>query len=109
MPISQRSVSTSELIRDFKSELIRQLFLRFGIWKPSSRLLNRFFTALLFLNSTFRFYPLLQGVEHRLPFTPLDNRTPGRSTTNLPCFQRSNPTVGKVLEFPHHRSYTGVT
>ncbi|GBN60949.1 hypothetical protein AVEN_55957-1, partial [Araneus ventricosus] len=63
-------------------------------------------TGLPFLNSTFRFHPLPLGVELRLPFTLLDNRTLGRPTTNLACFQWSNPTVGKVLEFPHHRSYT---
>ncbi|GBN05027.1 hypothetical protein AVEN_127398-1 [Araneus ventricosus] len=53
-------------------------------------------------NSTFRFHPLPQGVDLRLPFTPLDNRLPGRPTTKPPYSQWSTPTVGKVLEFPHH-------
>ncbi|GBM84863.1 hypothetical protein AVEN_20891-1 [Araneus ventricosus] len=99
LPISQCSLSKSELIRDFKSELITQLFLCSVVRKPRSRLLNRFFSALLVSNSTFRFQPLPQGVELRFPFTPLDNRLPGRPTTKLQYSQRSTPTVGRFLSF----------
>ncbi|GBM62205.1 hypothetical protein AVEN_267875-1 [Araneus ventricosus] len=110
LPISRCLLPKSELIRDFKSELITQLFsalrsLKTKFETPKSVLHRAPFS----LHSTFRFYPLPQGVDLRLPFTPLDNRTHGPPTTNLPCSQWSNPTVGKVLEFPHHRSYTYVT
>ncbi|GBM59780.1 hypothetical protein AVEN_6654-1 [Araneus ventricosus] len=38
-------------------------------------------------------------VELRLLSTPLDNRTPERPTTKLPCSQLSIPTVGWFLSF----------
>ncbi|GBL85621.1 hypothetical protein AVEN_193091-1 [Araneus ventricosus] len=95
---SQFSLSKSESIRDFKSELIAQLFLRSGV--PHVRdFLIRFFTALLLPTPTPLFLSLPQGVELRLPLTPLDNRTPGRPTTKLPCPQWSITTVGWFLSF----------
>ncbi|GBM92683.1 hypothetical protein AVEN_39958-1 [Araneus ventricosus] len=60
---------------------------------PFRASLIRFFTALLVPTPT-PFLSLPQGVELRLPFTPLDNRTPGRPTTKLSCPQWSIPTVG---------------
>ncbi|GBM91627.1 hypothetical protein AVEN_271280-1 [Araneus ventricosus] len=99
VPISQYLLPKSELIRDFKSELITQLF------SALRGLKTKFETN----KSVLRFYPLPQGLELRLPFTPLDNSLPGRPTTKSPDSQWSTPTVGKVLAFPHHRSYTGVT
>ncbi|GBN30165.1 hypothetical protein AVEN_213966-1 [Araneus ventricosus] len=109
VPISQCLLPKSELIRDFKSDLITQLFSALRSLKTQFETPKSILHRAHFLNSTFRFYPLPQGGELRLPFTPLANRTPGRTTSNLPCFQWSTPTVGKVLEFPHHRSYTSVT
>ncbi|GBM34317.1 hypothetical protein AVEN_16417-1 [Araneus ventricosus] len=109
LPISRCLLPKSELIRDFKSELITQLFSALRSLKPKFETPNSVLSPFFLLHSTFRFYPLPQGVELRLPFTPLDNSTPGRPTTNLPRSQWSNPTVGKVLGFCHHRSYTGVT
>ncbi|GBN00273.1 hypothetical protein AVEN_92750-1 [Araneus ventricosus] len=67
----------SELIRDFKSELMTQLF--FGAPESETKFEppKRFFTALLVLHSAFCFYPLPLRVELRLPSAPLGNRTPG--------------------------------
>ncbi|GBN08310.1 hypothetical protein AVEN_181034-1 [Araneus ventricosus] len=85
----------SELIRDFKSELITQL----RCLKPRSRLPK----SVLYRSPRSNFkIPLLslpQGVELRLPFTPLDNYTQGRPTTKLPCSQWPIPTVGWYLSF----------
>ncbi|GBN66805.1 hypothetical protein AVEN_220845-1 [Araneus ventricosus] len=66
---------------------------------PFRASLIRFFAALLVPTPTPPFLSLHQGVELRLPFTPLDNRTPRRPTTKLPCPQWSIPTVGWLLSF----------
>ncbi|GBM44406.1 hypothetical protein AVEN_139040-1 [Araneus ventricosus] len=66
---------------------------------PFRASLIRFFTALFVPAPTPPFLSLPQGVELRLPFTPLDNRTPGGPTTKLPCPQWSIPTVGWFLSF----------
>ncbi|GBL91214.1 hypothetical protein AVEN_195108-1 [Araneus ventricosus] len=66
---------------------------------PFRASLIRFFTALLVPTPTPSFLSLPQGVELRLPFTPLDNQTPGRPTIKLPCPQWSIPTVGWFLSF----------
>ncbi|GBL88337.1 hypothetical protein AVEN_103003-1 [Araneus ventricosus] len=58
-----------------------------------------FFTALLVPTPTLPFLSLPQEVEPRLPFTPLDNQTPERPTTKVPCPQWSIPTVGWFLSF----------
>ncbi|GBN94240.1 hypothetical protein AVEN_141516-1 [Araneus ventricosus] len=61
LPISRCLLPKSELIRDFKSELITQLF--FGAPESETKFEppKRFFTALLVLHSAFCFYPLPQG------------------------------------------------
>ncbi|GBM57907.1 hypothetical protein AVEN_237788-1 [Araneus ventricosus] len=109
VPISQCLLPKSELIRDFKSEIIAQLFSALRSLKTKFEIPQSVLHRAPLSQLNIPSHPLLRGVELRLPFTPLYNRTPGRLTTNLPCFQWSNPTVGKVLEFPHRRSYTGAT
>ncbi|GBM89186.1 hypothetical protein AVEN_47789-1 [Araneus ventricosus] len=74
MPIPRSSLLKSEFIRDFQSELITQLSSVLRSLKPSSRLLMPFFFR---PSSNIPFYSSLQGVELRLPCTPLDNGTPG--------------------------------
>ncbi|GBO01949.1 hypothetical protein AVEN_160130-1 [Araneus ventricosus] len=69
--------------------------------KPRSRLPKSVLHRCPRSNFKIPLLSLPQGVELRLPFTPLDNHTQGRPTTNSDR--------GMVPEFPHHRSYTGVT
>ncbi|GBM70150.1 hypothetical protein AVEN_210266-1 [Araneus ventricosus] len=69
LPISRCLLPKSELIRDFKSELITQLFLGAPESETKFEPPKRFFTALLVLHSAFCFHRYLKG--WRSAFLPL--------------------------------------
>ncbi|GBM07185.1 hypothetical protein AVEN_229320-1 [Araneus ventricosus] len=76
LPIPRGCLPKSELIWDFKSELITQLSVALPESETKFEPPKRFFTSPL-LHPAFCLYPLPQGVELRLPSTLLANRTPG--------------------------------
>ncbi|GBL96603.1 hypothetical protein AVEN_207775-1 [Araneus ventricosus] len=109
VPISQCLLPKSELIREFKSELITQLFSALRSLKTKFETPKSVLHRAPFSIPHSVFIPYLKGWSSSFLSLHWTIVFPDRPTAKSPDSQWSIPTVGKVLEFPHHRSYIGVT